>query len=226
MREYNLLEEYPALSKPRFVSKNDRNIKHRIIASYREKDFFDGNRSYGYGGFHYDGRWKKIAEKIKTEYKLSNNSKILQINSEKGFFLKDMIETLPEAKIYGVEVSKYAYNNTIAKVKNSIQLIKDYKEIKFEDNFFDFILCIGVTYTLNLSDSIKLIKEIERVGKGKSFLNLASYNTKEDFWLMKEWSLLGTMILKKDEWLEILKHANYSGDYYFTNSETLNIKNT
>ena len=29
---------------------------------------------------------------------------------------------------------------------------------------------------------------------------------------------------KKEEWVEILQHTKYSGDYYFTNSHTLNIK--
>ena len=59
---------------------------------------------------------------------------------------------------------------------------------------------------------------------GKSFINLASYEDKSDFWLFKQWSLLGTTILKKEEWKEVLKHCNYSGDYYFTNAKSLNLK--
>ena len=64
MKEYNLLGSYPKPTKPRFVGKNLRTIKHRIIASKRDFNFFDGNRNYGYGGFKYDGRWAPIAKKI------------------------------------------------------------------------------------------------------------------------------------------------------------------
>ena len=51
----------------------------------------------------------------------------------------------------------------------------------------------------------------------------ASYKTKRDYWLFKQWSLLGTTILLEKEWIEILKHCKYKGDYYFTNAENLNL---
>ena len=87
MREFNLLEEYPRPEKPRYVGSDLRTINHRIVATYRDKDFFDGNRNYGYGGFKYDGRWKKIAKKIANEYNLDNKSSFLQLGCEKGFFI-------------------------------------------------------------------------------------------------------------------------------------------
>ena len=33
-----------------------------------------------------------------------------------------------------------------------------------------------------------------------------------------------TTLLKEKEWVTVLKHVNYNGDYYFTNSKTLNLK--
>tara|TARA_B100000965_G_scaffold405197_1_gene438311 strand:- start:2013 stop:2696 length:684 start_codon:yes stop_codon:yes gene_type:complete len=225
MQEFNLLEEYPVLDKPRYISEDQRTIDHRIISSAREKDFFDGDRNFGYGGFKYDGRWKKIAEKIIKRYGLNKKSKILQINCEKGFFIYDITSIIPEIDAYGLETSEYAYSNSInPEVKKKIKFVDDYRKLNFEDNFFDFILCIGVVYTLNLPDIIKFLKEIVRVGKNNSFINLASYENENDFWLMKNWSLLGTTILKKDEWKKILEYTNYQGDYSFTNSHSLNIK--
>ena len=113
MQEYNLLEEYPVLDKPRFVSEGQRTIEHRIISTQRDKNFFDGDRNFGYGGFKYDGRWKKIAEKIIKRYTLNKNSKVLQINCEKGFFIYDVVSLIPEIDIYGLETSKYAYDNSM-----------------------------------------------------------------------------------------------------------------
>ena len=85
MREFNLLGDYPKLEKPRHVGSGLRTIDHRIVASYRGKDFFDGNRNYGYGGFKYDGRWQKIADKICKEYNLNEQSNFLQIGVKRGF---------------------------------------------------------------------------------------------------------------------------------------------
>ena len=85
-------------------------------------------------------------------------------------------------------------------------------------------MAIGVVYALSLTDAILCIKEIQRVSKGKSFINLASYETDRDYKLFKKWSLLGTTFLKKKEWIEILNFCNYTGDYFFTNAETLNLQ--
>ena len=95
MRRVNLLGNYPSPKNKRYVDENLRTIKHRIIASYRGKEFYDGKRIFGYGGFKYDGRWKAVAEKICKRYKLTNNSSILQLSSKKGFLLHDLKKKCP-----------------------------------------------------------------------------------------------------------------------------------
>ena len=54
MREFDLLGGYPEPKKPRYVNQNLRTIKNRITASYRSKEYFDGNRNDGYAGMVYD----------------------------------------------------------------------------------------------------------------------------------------------------------------------------
>ena len=120
MREFDLLNNYSTLNK-RYVSKNTRTIKNRIIASYREKEFYDGKRENGYGGFKYDGRWKIIAKKIFEIYQLKDNAKILQIGCDKGFLLQDIKEIFPKSKVRGVEVSDYAIKNTNKKISKFIK---------------------------------------------------------------------------------------------------------
>ena len=225
MREFNLLDEYPKLSTPRIVSDKSRTIKNRIIATERDKDFFDGDRDNGYGGYKYDGRWVSVAKKIISEYNLSNNSKILHINSEKGFLLHDIKNLLPDIRCIGIETSNYAIDNSLKSIKPNLLKVENYYNLNFENKSFDFILAIGVVYALSIKDAISCINEIQRVGKGKSFINLASYENEEDYQLFKKWSLLGTIFLKKNEWLEILSHCKYTGDFFFTNADTLNLKN-
>jgi len=71
VKEFNLLKNYSNIKK-RFVSKNLRTIKNRIIASYKGKEFYDGDRNNGYGGYKYDGRWTEVASNIFRIYKLNN----------------------------------------------------------------------------------------------------------------------------------------------------------
>ena len=46
-------------------------IKKKIIAWKKNKEFYDGSRKNGYGGFKYDGRWIKILPKIIKRYNLT-----------------------------------------------------------------------------------------------------------------------------------------------------------
>ena len=87
----------------------------------------------------YDGRWKSIAKRICEKYKIKDNSRILQINCEKGFLLNDLQELNPKIKIYGLESSKYAIDNALPSVKNFINY-SDKINLEFGDNFFNSIL--------------------------------------------------------------------------------------
>ena len=79
-------------------------------------------------------------------------------------------------------------------------------------------------YALSLTDAIKCLKEINRVSKNKSFINLASYKNNKDLQLFQKWSLLGVTFLRENEWISVLKHTKYKGNYYFTNASSLGLK--
>ena len=222
MRKFNLLKDYPTPDSPRVVSVDSRTIENRIIASYKDKEFYDGDRNNGFGGFYYDGRWNVVAQKIIKEYELKDEAKILQMGSDKGFLLRDIKEINKTFEVYGLEYSKYAINNSENIVKSKIIYSENFMT-DFNDSYFNFVIALGVVYTQNIKGAISIIKEIERLSNGKSFITLASYQTKIDFDLFKDWTLLGTLILKEEEWENILKHCGYTGDYYFTNAQSLNL---
>ena len=60
--------------------KTNRNYVERVVqydkascaevALQYDKEYWDGDRQYGYGGYHYDGRWRVVAEDIATHYGL------------------------------------------------------------------------------------------------------------------------------------------------------------
>ena len=109
-------------------------------------------------------------------------------------------------------------------LKKNISFCENYTKLEFPNNKFDFVIALGAVSYHNLRDVVKCLEEMQRVSKGKSFVNLASYNTKEEYWMLREWTVLGNCILMEKEWKEILKYVNYTGDYYFINSKTLNLK--
>ena len=62
----------------------NKKVKSMVISKKYSFDYWDGSRSYGYGGYEYDGRWKNVAKKIIKKYKLNKNSKILDLGCGKG----------------------------------------------------------------------------------------------------------------------------------------------
>ena len=222
MGKIDILKGYPAPKRKRSINKRIRTIKNKIIASYKGKEFYDGKRENGYGGYIYDGRWKKVAETIFKFYKLKKNAKILQIGCDKGFLLRDIKELYPQSKVRGIENSEYAISKAEKSVKKFIKK-GEFNKLPYKNREFDFVLAIGPVYTLNIRDAIKCLKEISRVSRGKSFITLGTYENDNDFKLFRNWSLLGSTILSKKDWLILMKHTKYKGDYKFNTAKSLNL---
>ena len=216
MREFNAFAGYPEPKNPRIVGPNLRNIHNRIQASYRDKEFYDGDRKNGYGGMVDDGRWKPIAKHIVESYNLHEGSRVLQVAAHKGFLLYEFYKL--GMRVSGQETSYYAAE--CSKITLDISL---FTELPYKDRTFDFVIGASCVYTLNLLDAIKCLREIQRVGTGRSWVTLAAYEKPEDLMLLRYWFLLGTTILTKAEWLEVMEHAGYTGDYRFDTAKYLNL---
>ena len=198
-----------------------RKLKNKLIAWELEKEYYDGDRNNGYGGFSYDGRWIKLLPNFIKRYKLDNNSKILDLGCKKGFIMKDLKTLLPGAKVYGIEDHKYPIKNAEKEIKKNI-IFSNYYEIPFKKDYFDLVIGFSSIYKYNFQDVVKTIREINRVSR-KSFFTVASYSNKKEKEIFDRWTLLGTTILSKKEWLELFRLLKYKGDYYFTTAKSLNL---
>lgn len=213
---------YPHSSVPRVLAEGSRNIKSQIVAWGLDQDYYDGERENGYGGFSYDGRWAKIVPNMINEYNLGDQSKVLDVGCKKAFFLHDLKEALPGITVKGVENHPYPIEHSMDSVKQDI-ILCPYEKLPFEDNSFDFVMAFASIYMLHLGGVLDALREIQRVGKGKSYITLGAYRTKEEKELFLEWTLLGTTVLHEDEWLEVFKETGYTGDYYFSTARSLNL---
>ena len=135
--------------------------------------------------------------------------------------MKDLKILLPGAKVYGIEDHKYPIKNAEKEIKKNI-IFSNYYEIPFKKNYFDLVIGFSSIYKYNFQDVVKTIREINRVSR-KSFFTVASYSNKKEKEIFDRWTLLGTTILSKKEWLELFRLLKYKGDYYFTTAKSLNL---
>ena len=82
------------------------------IALQFGKDYWDGERHLGYGGYRYDGRWRPVAEAIARHYELKAGSRILDVGCGKGFLLYEFTQIVPGIEVVGLDVSEYAIDNS------------------------------------------------------------------------------------------------------------------
>ena len=215
MREFDALQAYPS-GGPRIVS--GRGIRNKIIASERGQEFFDGDRANGYGGLKDDGRWKAVAQFMVRAYQLESRARVMQIQCEKGFLLREFDRLGMQA--FGSDSSPYAVTNGVA-YNTALRPILGQHSVW--DDRYDLVIAIGAVYTLGIPGAIECLREIERVSCRHSFITLAAYDSLDDYQLLREWSLLGTTILTRRDWTEVMSHAGYTGDYAFVTAKTLGL---
>lgn len=213
---------YPHSNAKRIIKEDSRTIKNRIIAWRLDKEYYDGARENGYGGFYYDGRWAKIIPTIINRYSLTPHSSVLDLGCKKGFFMHDLKMALPGIKVKGVENHPYPIKQSMESVKQDM-ILCDYEDLPFEDHEFDFVMAYAAIYMLNLRGVMDTLREIERVGKGRSYITVGAYRNKGERDLFLSWTLIGATVLHVDEWLEVFKETGYTGDYYFTTAASLNL---
>ena len=76
---------------------------------------------------------------------------------------------------------------------------------------------------LNHLRFISALREIQWVGKGKSYITICTYHTEAEKGLFKMWTLLVTTNLHLDKWREIFRVTDQTGDYFFTTAKSLHL---
>jgi len=185
------------------------------IAKKFEKEYWDGDRKYGYGGYKYIlGRWKPVAEKLIKNYNLDNNSTILDVGCGKGFLLYEMKLLLPNLKIYGFDVSKHGLQEAKKEISKNLFIHRAQDPYPYKDKQFDLVISLGCLHNLEIFELKKAIEEIERVGK-QSYIMVESYRNSKELFNLECWALTIGSVFSVDEWIWIYNHFGYTGDYEF-----------
>ena len=214
-KEIDLLINYPRAKRDAKARGTAKTEEDRNIARQFSKDFFDGNRSHGYGGFSYNPRfWHPVIPTFQDYFGLTPDSSILDVGCAKGFMLYDLSKLIPCITLKGIDVSEYAISNAIEDMKPFI-MVANARNLPFEDNSYDVVISINTIHNLECGDCARALQEIERVSRGKSFITVDAYRNDEERLAMEAWNLTAKTMMHADEWKKFFGEVGYTGDYYW-----------
>lgn len=176
--------------------------------------YWDGDRSTGYGGYRYDGRWRPIAEKIVAHYGLAPDAKILDIGCGKAFLLYEFTQVLPNATVRGIDISTYGIQHAKEEVRPFLQEGRA-EDLPFEDDEFDLVISINTLHNLYIQDLWSALGHMQRVGRGAKWLNVEAYRNEREKANLLYWQLTCRAFHTPAEWQWIFEQTGYTGDYSF-----------
>lgn len=214
-KEIDLLVNYPKTKRnleERMASKTEAD---RAIARQFGREFFDGDRNHGYGGFNYFTRfWQPVVPTLQAHWGLSKDSSILDVGCAKGFMLHDLSQLIPGITVKGIDISEYAIENAMEDMKPHVQ-VANATSLPFQDKSFDVAISINSIHNLERDQCGKALQEIERVSRKGSFITVDAYRNEEEKKRMYAWNLTAKTIMSVDEWIQFFKEVGYTGDYFW-----------
>lgn len=235
MKEINLLDQYPRTKRPieergakkLSISRHACEVLGRpnseiyfeslLLEKVREfgKEYFDGDRAYGYGGYRYDPKyWSETVRRLSDHYKLSTDASILDVGCAKGFMLYDFKKLMPEARIAGLDISQYACESAPDEVKPYIK-VGNAKALPYPDKSFDLVVSINTVDHLQRSDCELAMQEIQRVSKHHAFVTVNAWRDEAEKQRMQKWNITAQTCLHVDEWKKVFEKSGYTKDFYW-----------
>lgn len=215
MGEINLLEMYPRSSRPIEERGNLVGDAHRRIGRQFGRDYFDGDRLYGYGGYNYHPRfWEETVRHIRDYYHLADDALLLDIGCAKGFMLHDFKRLMPRLHAVGLDISVYGLRHAMGSMRPYLSR-GNAKQLPFGDGSFDLVISINTIHNLPLEHCKESLREIQRVSRGRAFVTVDAWRTEEEHERLMKWNLTALTYLHVDDWKNLFADVGYTGDYHW-----------
>jgi SAM-dependent methyltransferase len=214
-REIDLLINYPRTKRDVTARGNEKTEDDRCIARQFGREFFDGDRRTGYGGFSYHPRfWQPVVPTLSHHFGLTAASSVLDVGCAKGFMLHDLAEGIPGITVKGIDISDYAIANAVDDMKPHVS-VADARRLPFPDRSFDAVISINTVHNLDRDELAVALREIMRVSRGGAYVTVDAYRSDEEKERMFAWNLTARTIMHVDEWKAFFAEVGYEGDYYW-----------
>ena len=189
--------------------------KAAALAKKFDYDYWDGDRRICYGGYRYlEGRWEQVARSMVEHYELPPKPKILDIGCGKAFLLYDFLKVIPDAEIFGIDISPYAIANSKEEIRDRLQ-VGNATALPWPDDYFDLVISITTLHNLHAYDLDLALREMERVGKSNKYLCVESYRNEQEKANLLYWQVTCEAFNTPQEWQWWFEHTGYSGDHSF-----------
>jgi ubiquinone/menaquinone biosynthesis C-methylase UbiE len=192
----------------------DDKVHCSVVARRFDRDYWDGDRRYGYGGYKYDGRWAVVAQQLIETYRLQDGASILDVGCGRGFLLHEFTRLLPNCTVAGFDISEYAIATAKEEVRDRLFVHRAQNAFPFADKTFDLVISLNALHNLPPQHAVAAIQEIERVGKEK-YLVVESYKDEEELFNLQCWALTCESFFRPETWSWIYDLAGYTGDYEY-----------
>jgi len=184
------------------------------IARRFDRDYWDGDRRYGYGGYQYDGRWWDVAHRLVETYALKPDARILDVGCGRGFLLYEFTRLLPNATVAGFDVSEYALATAKDEVRPHLFRHDARDRFPCPDRAFDLAISINALHNLPPQDAALTLAEMERVATNR-FVVVESFRSSEELFNLQCWALTCETFFRPESWAWLFERAGYTGDYEF-----------
>ena len=193
---------------------NDGKVECMEVARRYGREFWDGDRRYGYGGYSYDGRWEPVARSLIEQYGLSADAAILDVGCGKGYLLHELKKLLPQARPAGFDISGYAVANAKEEIRDTLFVSNARDPFPFDDAEFDLAISLTALHNLRVNELQAALSEMERVARNK-YLVVESYRSELELFNLQCWALTCESFYDPREWVWLFNEFGYTGDYEF-----------
>ncbi len=215
MVEVNLLDQYPKSKRP--IEERGKLVteEHRKVARQFGREYFDGERLFGYGGYSYHPRfWQATVRRFRDYYQLSEDASVLDVGCAKGYMLHDFMELMPKMTVAGIDISEYAIEHAMETVKPFLR-VGNARELPYKDNSFDLVISINTVHNLPIEACKQALREIQRVTRGHAFVTMDAWRSEKEKGRLLKWNLTALTYMHVDDWKKLFEEVGYKGDYFW-----------
>jgi ubiquinone/menaquinone biosynthesis C-methylase UbiE len=184
------------------------------VAKRFDREYWDGDRTFGYGGYRYDGRWRPVADALRDHYHLQAGQRVLDVGCGKGFLLYELTQSVPGLDVHGVDLSHYAAAHAKPEVRSRV-CVADAVRLPYAKADFDLVLSINTLHNLRCFDLERALREIGRVSRGPGYICVESFRNEVEKVHLLYWQLTCQSFYSPEEWLWWFDRCGYAGDYSF-----------
>jgi ubiquinone/menaquinone biosynthesis C-methylase UbiE len=213
--EINFIAEVHSRTKRDYLGRVNAHDKATVaaIAKRFDKDYWDGERHTGYGGYRYDGRWRPVAERMAAHYRLRPGERILDVGCGKGFLLYEFTQVVPGVEVVGLDISHYGLVHAKPEVVGRL-VCGHAARLPFPSRSFDFVVSLGTLHNLPIQHLKEGIAEIARVARGpRSYIMVESWRNEREKMNLLYWQLTCEAFFDTKGWEWLYARAGYRGDH-------------